>query len=169
MSRNTSTMVPSRASRASPAPSWSDSDSEFDDLITPCPSDDGISETATAEDTAIDDHHHGPPSHSRFTGPPTPIHDRFRPCSTNPAVDVHRLWAVMLALQRRYQCYKSTRMRIAADSDVQEASELMPSRACIDYLNESIEFLPEEGWKMLEPYIVRGTGSRSKLGMQRSS
>ncbi|ROT38320.1 hypothetical protein SODALDRAFT_186461 [Sodiomyces alkalinus F11] len=125
MSRTARTPV---VSRASPAPSWSDSDSEFDDLITPCgpsPSEKHFSsEKATASM-----HHHDGPSQPHVTGPITPTHDRIRPYSTHPAADVRSLWAVMLELQQRYQCYKSTRMRIAADSDFQEASDLM--RMCM--------------------------------------
>lgn len=184
----------SRVSRASPTPSWPDSDSEFDDLITPCPSDTSFEEATATSDTIEHQHEQHGPSRLGFTGTGTgtssfaPTHDRIRPCSADPSADIRSLWAVMLALQQRYQCYKSTRMRIAADSDFEEASELMrmynllplvlklpsqrltrdtASRACIDYLNDSIEFLPEEGWKMLEPYLVRDNRpSSSKPGMQ---
>ncbi|CAK7234647.1 hypothetical protein SCUCBS95973_009006 [Sporothrix curviconia] len=47
-----------------------------------------------------------------------------------------RLWHRMLALQRRYHCYNSARMSAALEDAQVEA--VVPPRACMDLLNDSM-------------------------------
>ncbi|KAI0008755.1 hypothetical protein F4779DRAFT_419521 [Xylariaceae sp. FL0662B] len=61
--------------------------------------------------------------------------------------DPERLWKRMLALQQIYGCYNSARMSAALTSG--DISLLLPSRACLDLLNENMAFLPDE----VEPVI----------------
>ncbi|KAF6805336.1 hypothetical protein CMUS01_14649 [Colletotrichum musicola] len=136
--------------------SWPESDSE-DDMITPCAA------STTSEK---------PEAHVTMTeyaaAPASPVepqnhHAAAAASSSRPSLgagrrtsadhaDLEELWECMLELQQRYRCYNSTRMEIAADSE--DAAEMMPTRACIDMLNDSIESLPEEGWKKLSKYLV---------------
>ncbi|KAM0282039.1 hypothetical protein ACHAQH_003245 [Verticillium albo-atrum] len=147
-----------RLSRMSISPkSWYDtSDSEPDDLITPC-SEKHIIETNSAVHLDHAPAHIAPDAQSEPMQ--TSPHIRRPPilcarrCSSDDSIDVRGLWEAMLELQQRYHCYKSTRMLIAAESD--GAVDMIPSRACIDHLNDSIETLPDEGWKVLERYLAR--------------
>ncbi|OTA94257.1 hypothetical protein M434DRAFT_59967, partial [Hypoxylon sp. CO27-5] len=56
--------------------------------------------------------------------------------------DPRRLWARMLALQQTYGCYNSARMSAALSSG--DISLLLPSKACLNLLNENMAFLPDE-------------------------
>ncbi|KAF3070764.1 hypothetical protein GL218_00925 [Daldinia childiae] len=56
--------------------------------------------------------------------------------------DPERLWERMLALQQIYGCYNSARMSAALSSG--DVSLLLPSKACLNLLNENISFLPDE-------------------------
>ncbi|KAI1204492.1 uncharacterized protein F4807DRAFT_330640 [Annulohypoxylon truncatum] len=56
--------------------------------------------------------------------------------------DPVRLWKRMLALQQTYGCYKSARMSAALSSG--DISLLLPSKACLNLLNENMAFLPDE-------------------------
>ncbi|KAI1388178.1 uncharacterized protein F4822DRAFT_236773 [Hypoxylon trugodes] len=56
--------------------------------------------------------------------------------------DPERLWKRMLALQRTYGCYNSARMSAALSSG--NVSLLLPSKACLNLLNENMTFLPDE-------------------------
>ncbi|KAI1084303.1 hypothetical protein F5B20DRAFT_290546 [Whalleya microplaca] len=56
--------------------------------------------------------------------------------------DPERLWKRMLALQQIYGCYNSARMSAALSSG--DISLLLPSRACLNLLNENMAFLPDE-------------------------
>lgn len=111
-----------RLSRLSISPkSWYDtSDSEPEDLITPC-SEKHIIETTSAVhfdhvptpatlDAAAE--HAQTSLHIRR---PSVLHARR--CSSDESIDIRGLWEAMLELQQRYHCYKSTRMLIAAESD----------------------------------------------------
>lgn len=64
------------------------------------------------------------------------------------------LWLRMVELQQRFGCYTSARMRAAASSD--GAVDFMPSRACLDLLNESLTTvdLPPEGWRILGKFVT---------------
>ncbi|RKU44792.1 hypothetical protein DL546_007476 [Coniochaeta pulveracea] len=57
-------------------------------------------------------------------------------------VDPSLLWQNMLAVQRAFGCYNSARMRAAVEMGGDEG--LMPSKACLDLLNDSISRLPED-------------------------
>ncbi|RYP72763.1 hypothetical protein DL769_004379 [Monosporascus sp. CRB-8-3] len=56
--------------------------------------------------------------------------------------DPERLWKRMLALQQIYGCYNSARMSAALSSG--DFSFLLPSKACLDLLNEHMTPLPDE-------------------------
>ncbi|KAI1371761.1 hypothetical protein F4677DRAFT_285621 [Hypoxylon crocopeplum] len=56
--------------------------------------------------------------------------------------DPERLWKRMLSLQRIYGCYNSARMSAALSSG--DVSLLLPSKACLNLLNENMSFLPDE-------------------------
>ncbi|KAI1770519.1 hypothetical protein F4818DRAFT_446134 [Hypoxylon cercidicola] len=56
--------------------------------------------------------------------------------------DPERLWKRMLALQRAFGCYNSARMSAALSSG--NVSLLLPSKACLNLLNENMTFMPDE-------------------------
>ncbi|KAI1758536.1 hypothetical protein GGR53DRAFT_260778 [Hypoxylon sp. FL1150] len=56
--------------------------------------------------------------------------------------DPERLWNRMLALQRAFGCYNSARMSAALSSG--DFSLLLPSKACLNLLNENMTFMPDE-------------------------
>ncbi|KAI1498041.1 hypothetical protein F5X99DRAFT_343114 [Biscogniauxia marginata] len=58
------------------------------------------------------------------------------------AGDPERLWKRMLALQQIYSCYNSARMSAALSSG--NASLLLPSKACLDLMNEHMAVLPDD-------------------------
>lgn len=62
--------------------------------------------------------------------------------------DPLRLWERMLNLQRLYGCYKSARMSAALESG--DISLLMPSRKCLDLLNQHMTFLPDHADRVLK-------------------
>jgi len=62
--------------------------------------------------------------------------------------DPARLWQRMLALQQAYGCYKSARMSAALSSG--DASMLLPSKACLDLMNEHMSALPDDADLTLE-------------------
>ncbi|KAI1447274.1 hypothetical protein F5Y02DRAFT_416296 [Annulohypoxylon stygium] len=61
--------------------------------------------------------------------------------------DPVRLWKRMLDLQQTYGCYKSARMSAALSSG--DISLLLPSKACLDLLNENMVFLSDEAEDVL--------------------
>lgn len=83
------------------------------------------------------------------------LSDRQRRSSLHRALeegtggDPERLWRKMLALQQIYGCYNSARMSAALESD--DASLLLPSKACLDLLNENMNLLPDEVEQVLKP------------------
>ncbi|KAF3811786.1 hypothetical protein GCG54_00014538 [Colletotrichum gloeosporioides] len=126
--------------------SWPESDSE-DDMIRPCATN---SEKPEAHVTMTEYAPATAPAAVENAAHPRPSLTGRR--SSADGADLEEMWECMLELQQKYHCYNSTRMEIAADSD--DAMEMMPTRACMDMLNDSIESLPEEGWKKLSKYLV---------------
>ncbi|CAK7225738.1 hypothetical protein SEUCBS140593_006005 [Sporothrix eucalyptigena] len=63
---------------------------------------------------------------------PAPSHTFSSPTPLDDA----RLWRRMLALQRRFHCYNSARMSAALEDAEVEA--VVPPRACLDLLNDSM-------------------------------
>ncbi|RYP15856.1 hypothetical protein DL765_005470 [Monosporascus sp. GIB2] len=61
--------------------------------------------------------------------------------------DPERLWKRMLALQQVYGCYNSARMSAALSSG--DFNLLLPSKACLDLLNEHMTLLPDEAERAL--------------------
>ncbi|PKS13110.1 hypothetical protein jhhlp_000452 [Lomentospora prolificans] len=64
------------------------------------------------------------------------------------------LWLRMVELQQRYGCYRSARMRAAASTE--GAVDFMPSRICMDLLNEGLTTvdIPPEGWRILGKFVT---------------
>ncbi|KAI1401258.1 hypothetical protein F4819DRAFT_334933 [Hypoxylon fuscum] len=72
--------------------------------------------------------------------------------------DPERLWKRMLALQRTYGCYNSARMSAALSSG--NVSLLLPSKACLNLLNENMNFLPDEAETTFEKWHPNMDGRR---------
>ncbi|KAK7755783.1 hypothetical protein SLS62_002068 [Diatrype stigma] len=70
--------------------------------------------------------------------------------------DPERLWMRMLALQRTYGCYNSARMSAALSSG--DVSLLLPSKACLDLLNEHMTLLPDEAERALGDWRFKSQG-----------
>ncbi|KAL7624682.1 hypothetical protein AAE478_006252 [Parahypoxylon ruwenzoriense] len=73
--------------------------------------------------------------------------------------DPERLWKRMLALQRTYGCYNSARMSAALSSG--DVSLLLPSKACLNLLNENMTFLPDEAGPVLGEWQSSTEGRRN--------
>jgi len=69
-------------------------------------------------------------------------------------VDAARLWQRMLALQRKYRCYTSARITAAVEND--DVGAIVPSRACLDLLNDSISTMPEDIRGRVTDFIKNG-------------
>ncbi|RDA96000.1 hypothetical protein CP533_5951 [Ophiocordyceps camponoti-saundersi (nom. inval.)] len=82
----------------------------------------------------------------------------LRSCEGMTEEERRSVWKCMLALQRRYGCYNSTRIDLAVNAG-EEGLNLMPNPFIIDTLNHSVTHLPDEGWQMLD---------RSLLGTEQS-
>ncbi|KAL1897934.1 hypothetical protein Sste5346_003786 [Sporothrix stenoceras] len=105
----------SRSSTSSRAPSISDH--ENDNAITPIEREEYTQEKPKQQ-------------HVEF-------HAQKPAASSKPAeLDNAVLWHRMLNLQRRYHCYNSARMSAALEDDYLAA--VVPPRACLDLLNDSI-------------------------------
>ncbi|KAI2602474.1 hypothetical protein GGR54DRAFT_499731 [Hypoxylon sp. NC1633] len=72
--------------------------------------------------------------------------------------DPERLWKRMLALQETYRCYNSARMSAALSSG--DVSLLLPSKACLNLLNENMAFLPDEAEGALGEWQPTADGRR---------
>lgn len=75
-------------------------------------------------------------------------------------VDPSLLWQNMLAVQRAFGCYNSARMRAAVEMGGDEG--LMPSKACLDLLNDSISRLPEDARRQVDDFLSQQSSSRRK-------
>ena len=104
------------------SPTWSETDPS--DIIAPCESEKHICETTSARmphsqdsfDSNTSDMQKTTAEPAVSSAPPR----NTRHSSPESDDDIRELWNVMLGLQQRYHCYNSTRMQIAADSDVAE-------------------------------------------------
>ncbi|KAK6070062.1 hypothetical protein SCUP234_10305 [Seiridium cupressi] len=76
--------------------------------------------------------------------------------------DPERLWKRMLALQQIYGCYRSARMSAALE--LGDASSLLPSKACLDLMNEDMDAIPDD----VEAVLKKPTLSE-RLKMRRNS
>jgi hypothetical protein len=67
--------------------------------------------------------------------------------------EASELWLRMVELQERYGCYRSARMQAAVSAA--SPSDLMPSRVCLDLLNDDVaDELPDEAWQILGRFVV---------------
>ncbi|KLU85625.1 hypothetical protein MAPG_04647 [Magnaporthiopsis poae ATCC 64411] len=69
-------------------------------------------------------------------------------------MDSLSLWRRMLAVQRVFGCYNSARISAALDDETLQSR--VPSRACLDLLNDSIAHLPEDEREQVEYFIEHG-------------
>ncbi|KAK1782281.1 hypothetical protein QBC45DRAFT_403413 [Copromyces sp. CBS 386.78] len=142
-------------SRAS-SPSYAE-----DDAITPCP-----------VESVPDQQQHPPLSRSSSSSSlrstrsslRSTIQDTMRDYND---IDTQLLWRRMLAIQRTFGCYNSTRMQLAIEMGEQNAS--VPSRVCLDLLNDSIDKLPSDIKQRIEDFLACEDVSRSSSSSSRSS
>lgn len=70
-------------------------------------------------------------------------------------VDSVTLWRRMLVIQRLFGCYNSARMSAALEMG-DDGARVVPSRTCLDLLNDSIDQLPDESRRQLEAFLEHG-------------
>jgi len=75
-------------------------------------------------------------------------------------VDPTELWHTMLAIQRVFGCYNSARMRAALELGDDQVS--VPSKLCLDLLNDSISQLPDEARQQLEDFLHSSSMKRMR-------
>lgn len=80
--------------------------------------------------------------------------------SFSPAVETADLWRRMLAVQRIYHCYNSARISAALDNEVLQ--KRIPSRACLDLLNDGISQLPEHEKQQVIYFIEHGKAIQTR-------
>ncbi|KAI5864111.1 hypothetical protein GGS23DRAFT_482925 [Durotheca rogersii] len=121
------------------------------DAITPCPlargtpDKMGVSEFANPVEAFQESRSASPCSEcslSRLDASGNRKRESLRVLEEGTNGDPVRLWKRMLALQQAYGCYKSARMSAALSSG--DVSLLLPSKACLNLLNENMTFLPGE-------------------------
>lgn len=169
--------------RGSSAHSSTSSFSDDDDAITPCPLE------ATSSKQQPQQQSQPPPTHQRrpqngvhrtnswrdsIHGTPHHLEglETAGPSEGNTVdVDAETLWCRMLAIQRVFGCYNSARMRAALemDGDNSNSSGFIPSRTCLDLLNDSIDQLPEESKRQLEEFLETGETTRTSRSAKRRS
>ncbi|CAK7266186.1 hypothetical protein SEPCBS57363_001967 [Sporothrix epigloea] len=89
--------------------------------------DDAITPVEEHDNPAEEEKHEEATRQTNVAAAPQAVDDPF---------DDARLWQRMLALQRRYHCYNSARMSAAIQDAQVEA--VVPPRACMDLLNDSM-------------------------------
>ncbi|KAL6852547.1 hypothetical protein ACO1O0_007093 [Amphichorda felina] len=95
------------------------------------------------------DHSHDHAAPLDFSRRQSSACDSERSCERLTPDRTRDLWRCMLELQGRYGCYHSARIDVAIEAG-DEGVTYMPNRFIIDTLNNSVvDFLPEEGWEML--------------------
>ncbi|KAK4195556.1 hypothetical protein QBC40DRAFT_288958 [Triangularia verruculosa] len=79
-------------------------------------------------------------------------------------LDTEILWKQMLAVQDRFGCYNSARMRAALEG----GDNSIPSRICLDLINDSIGEMPEDVRQRIELFLEReGSGAMMRKGKWR--
>ncbi|KAB5527970.1 hypothetical protein GE09DRAFT_409711 [Coniochaeta sp. 2T2.1] len=73
---------------------------------------------------------------------------------TDEETDATALWHTMLAIQRELGCYNSARMRAAVESGGEGP---VPSKTCLDLLNDSIRHLPEDELREIDDFLSTTT------------
>ncbi|KAB5585111.1 hypothetical protein GE09DRAFT_1276722 [Coniochaeta sp. 2T2.1] len=156
------------SSRPSTPRRGSTSSFSSDDDITPAPL--AKQQTRQTQPTR----QHISPSSPNFTPSPTrspqpqPRHRSQRPTSwrnsehylsplvppTDEETDATALWQTMLAIQRELGCYNSARMRAAVESGGEGP---VPSKTCLDLLNDSIRHLPEDELREIDDFLSTTT------------
>ncbi|KAL8377354.1 hypothetical protein RB595_008166 [Gaeumannomyces hyphopodioides] len=83
-------------------------------------------------------------------------------------MDSLSLWRRMLAVQRVFGCYNSARISAALDDEALQSR--VPSRACLDLLNDGIAHLPDGEREQVEYFIEHGEmkPSRKRRSLWRS-
>ncbi|OIW25572.1 hypothetical protein CONLIGDRAFT_498657 [Coniochaeta ligniaria NRRL 30616] len=122
------------------------SSSDEDDLITPCP-------LERQESRPVD----APPLQQPRPQTQRPRSWRDEIWHFNPLdsegddVDPSMLWRTMLAIERAFGCYNSARMRAALEMGDHQVP--VPSKTCLDLLNDSITQLPEDARRQLADFL----------------
>jgi len=162
--RRGDTMTSITTTSSSHSRSSSSSDDDDLDAITPCPPHsqpnawleqlERAQQTDDEQQPTHPHHHHRRPSVPRRRTRPTSWRSTLSSSDDEEpdAVDPSTLWRRMLALQRRFGCYNSARMRAALELDGGE-EDAVPSQTCLDLLNDSIDTLPEEERQRLEAFL----------------
>ncbi|KAK4663820.1 uncharacterized protein QC763_502520 [Podospora pseudopauciseta] len=156
-----------------------------DDAITPCP----LLETTTSHQTHRSHlrdlqpiHHRLSPNQHKYgslsrtssqkrpasrseswrTSQPRPFHGYVGDYDEEEeGLDTEILWKQMLAVQDRFGCYNSARMRAALEG----GDTSIPSKICLDLINDSIGEMPEDARQRIELFLEReGSGAMVRRG-----
>ncbi|KAK4445923.1 hypothetical protein QBC34DRAFT_154247 [Podospora aff. communis PSN243] len=170
----------SSTSRGSTSASSTASFSDDDDAITPCPPQNfteehrDVQQDRTPRQQPRSPKAHRPNAERRQSWRSSQVMSS-EPHPESPdgdlaevEVDSVTLWRRMLVIQRMFGCYNSARMSAALDTGAEDG--FVPSRTCLDLLNDSIDQLPEESRRQLEQFLEHGESgnpSRRKSWRQR--
>ncbi|KAH8890285.1 hypothetical protein GQ53DRAFT_601388, partial [Thozetella sp. PMI_491] len=72
--------------------------------------------------------------------------------------DAATLWRRMLTVQKLFGCYNSARMQAALELGAD--SGFVPSKTCLDLMNDSLSQLPDEERKQVEDYLEQENVAR---------
>lgn len=122
------------------------------DAITPCPLPAHTSGTCASldshggADTIVRQCRSSPPSSPGGSGTVTPVsglesrRNSIKTLEEGTDGNPEQLWKRMLALQQQFGCYKSARMSAALE--LGDSGFLLPSKACLDLMNDDMHALP---------------------------
>ncbi|KAK0672166.1 hypothetical protein QBC41DRAFT_314333 [Cercophora samala] len=157
-----------------------------DDAITPCPLLETTAGHHTHHHSHLRDlqpsHHHLSPHQHKYgnlsrtssqkrpasrceswrSSQPRPFHGYVGDdAEDEEELDTEILWKQMLAVQDRFGCYNSARMRAALEG----GDTSIPSRVCLDLINDSIGEMPEDVRERIELFLEReGSGAMMRKG-----
>ncbi|KAK3385660.1 hypothetical protein B0H63DRAFT_473368 [Podospora didyma] len=143
--------------------------SDDEDAITPCPVDTHQSEQQhqqQARDSSTQTHHTNQRPTARRSnswrnslaasfehGESSDAEAEHNNNDATPEIDSKTLWRRMLVIQRMFGCYNSARMQAALETGTGFEDGFVPSRICLDLLNDSIDTLPEESRRRLDEFL----------------
>ncbi|KAK0705766.1 hypothetical protein B0T21DRAFT_298883 [Apiosordaria backusii] len=92
---------------------------------------------------------------------PRPFHGYIGDDDEDEELDTEILWRQMLAVQDRFGCYNSARMRAALEG----GDNSIPSKICLDLINDSVGEMPEDVRQRIELFLEReGSGAMMRKG-----
>lgn len=147
----------SSASRASTS-SFSDSD----DAITPCP----IEPPKQPQEVQEEAREEQPVRRRSWRNSQVYV-DPIDGDNQEESLDAEYLWRRMLTVQKRFGCYNSARMSAALE--VGPESGIVPSKTCLDLLNDSLNRLPDDEKKQVEDYLEHEDATRRNSSWLRRS